>query len=112
MMNFPKIPDRDAGALITALKLEQMRLEHNLPADSGIFATAVLANGQAIQIISAYAREHDIIVIHGLCEGQSCVVVTHQSSLQCILSVEKLEPERKRMKLGFYLNPPAEEAES
>jgi hypothetical protein len=110
MISYANDPKNPAQALIETLKFEEAVLKTSVPKDSEIVATAIFTDGQELKIISAYARDPDIVVFKGKRgrERQTIIVITRYSLIaQCVFRIEKLKPNQRPLSLGFG-RPPAE----
>jgi hypothetical protein len=75
----------------------------NLPADAQPVIIAVLPNGTAVRVKELSEEGHNGVAITGLVGDTQCLLLAHQSSLQLLCYIEKVEEPKKRYRIGFRL---------
>ena len=81
---------------------ERIKLwRESLPEDQQPLIAAILSNGAAIDVHQVAAEGHNGIMVEGTLDGQPCMVVAHQSNLQLLCYIAKVQDEKDRRVIGF-----------
>lgn len=91
-----------AGAFIERLAERIGRWRSTLPEDTQPMVLALLNNGSTIEVVGIGEDGHSGIVVEGVTDGNPCMVMTHQSSLQILCYTQEVKPGEKRM-MGFHV---------
>lgn len=101
----------ESSAVFINRLAERVRLwKEKLPADVQPSIIALLTNGVAIQVATMWQEGHNGIGIEGTLNGEPCMVITHQASLQLLCYAEQIKEEKQRRSIGFFTDDAAEES--
>ena len=80
---------------------EAADLMQELPADHELIATVILFNGDAIQVEEFGYAGPNLLIVHGIKNGNKVTAYVHQSCLQVIFSIMPKDEKRPRQPFGF-----------
>lgn len=95
---------RSARALLQRLSQTLGEWRKELPNDVQPGITAILNGGIQIQVERMATESFHGIRIEGLLNGNPCMLLSHQSSVQLLCFVHKIEKEEFRRKIGFIID--------
>lgn len=83
------------------LSNESIELKQQLALDEELIATVVLFGGEQVLVNTFGYAGPNLLIIHGLLNGNNVTVYVHQSCLQVVFSVTKKDPQKPRHQFGF-----------
>lgn len=95
---------QSARALLQRLSQTLSEWRQQLPEDVQPGITAILNGGIQIQVERMATESFHGIRIEGLLNGNPCMLLSHQSSVQLLCFVQKIEKEEFRRKIGFIID--------
>ncbi len=95
---------RSAGLLMRRLADTIVQWRSQLPDDQQPAVIAILHGGIQIQIERLAQESFHGIRIEGRMNGNSCMLLAHQSTVQLLCFVEKVEKEEFRRRIGFIID--------
>jgi hypothetical protein len=97
------IPDRSASGLLEGLDKLVGEWKKQLPEDAQPVILACLSSGAIIEARTFSEAGYHGVGIQGklLSDGSDCLVLVHQSQLQLVCRVAKVEDPKKRYQIGF-----------
>ena len=95
---------QSARALLQRLSQTLGEWRKELPGDVQPGITAILNGGIQIQVERMATESFHGIRIEGLLNGNPCMLLSHQSSVQLLCFVQKVEKEEFRRKIGFIID--------
>ena len=100
---------RSAGVLMRRLADTVIQWREQLPKDQQPAILAVLNGGIQINVLRLAQESFHGIRIEGTINGSPCMLLSHQSSVQLLCYVEKVEKEEFRRRIGFIIDGEEEE---
>ncbi|MDM3870963.1 hypothetical protein QSV34_06295 [Porticoccus sp. W117] len=100
---------RSAGVLMRRLADTVIQWRNQLPEDQQPAILAVLNGGIQINVLRLAQESFHGIRIEGTINGSPCMLLSHQSSVQLLCYVEKVEKEEFRRRIGFIIDGEEEE---
>jgi len=101
-----KLHDRSSAAFIDALRVLEMSWETQLPPDSQIAIYVLLPNRKELRLSVISEQGFNGVLIEGYDEnGEQCVLIAHQATLQFFCKVENVTPDRPKRQIGFDAHP-------
>ena len=100
---------RSAGVLMRRLADTVIQWRSQLPEDEQPAITAILNGGIQINVLRLAQESFHGIRIEGTINGSPCMLLSHQSSVQLLCYVEKVEKEEFRRRIGFIIDGEEEE---
>ncbi|MGS2724095.1 hypothetical protein ACVBEJ_10150 [Porticoccus sp. GXU_MW_L64] len=100
---------RSAGVLMRRLADTVIQWRNQLPQDQQPAILAVLNGGIQINVLRLAQESFHGIRIEGTINGSPCMLLSHQSSVQLLCYVEKVEKEEFRRRIGFIIDGEEEE---
>ena len=64
---------------------------------------ALMSTGDAVEVHTLGEDGHSSVVVEGSLNGSPCMFISHQSSFQVVCYTRKIEEEKPRPKIGFYV---------
>lgn len=95
---------QSARALLQRLSETMVQWRKELGDDSQPAILAVLNGGIQIVVERMAQESFHGIRIEGLLNGNPCMLLSHQSSVQLLCFVQKIEKEKPRRKIGFVID--------
>jgi hypothetical protein len=100
------LPDRSSAAFIEALRVLEMSWQTQLPPDSQIAIYVLLPNRKELRLSVMSEQGFNGVLIEGFDEnGEQCVLIAHQATLQFFCRVEKVTPGQPKRQIGFGAHP-------
>ena len=100
---------RSAGVLMRRLADTVIQWRSQLPEDQQPAILAVLNGGIQINVLRLAQESFHGIRIEGTINGSPCMLLSHQSSVQLLCYVEKVEKKQFRRRIGFIIDGEEEE---
>lgn len=100
---------RSAGMLMRRLADTVIQWRAQLPEDEQPAILAILNGGIQINVLRLAQESFHGIRIEGTINGSPCMLLSHQSSVQLLCYVEKVEKEEFRRRIGFIIDGEEEE---
>lgn len=101
---------RSAGELMRRLADTITQWRAQVPKDTQPAILAILHGGAQIQVTLLAEESYHGIRIEGTIDGNPCMLLAHQSSVQLLCYVAKVEAESARRKIGFIIDGETREA--
>lgn len=95
---------QSARALLQRLSETMIQWRKELPDDVQPAILAVLNGGIQIDVERMAQESFHGIRIEGLLNGNPCMLLSHQSSVQLLCFVQKIEKAKPRRKIGFVID--------
>lgn len=95
---------QSARALLQRLSQTMTDWRKELDDDVQPAIVAILNGGLRIDVERMAQESFHGIRIEGLLNGNPCMLLSHQSSVQLLCFVQKIEKERPRRKIGFIID--------
>lgn len=95
---------KSAGVLMRRLADTVTQWRQQLPEDQQPAILAILHGGVQIQVERLAQESYHGIRIEGRMSGNPCMVLAHQSTVQLLCFVEKVEKEEFRRRIGFIID--------
>jgi hypothetical protein len=95
---------QSAGVLMRRLADTIAQWRTQVPDDSQPAITAILHGGIQINVSLLAEESFHGIRIEGTINGSPCMLLAHQSSVQLLCYVAKVEKEESRRKIGFIID--------
>ena len=95
---------QSARALLQRLSETMIQWRKELPDDVQPAILAVLNGGIQIDVERMAQESFHGIRIEGLLNGNPCMLLSHQSSVQLLCFVKKIEKAKPRRKIGFVID--------
>jgi hypothetical protein len=95
---------QSARALMMRLADSIIQWRHQLPSDRQPAILAVLNGGLQIAVERLAEESFHGIRIEGKIDGNPCMVLAHQATVQLLCYIEKVEKEESRRSIGFIIN--------
>ena len=95
---------QSARALLQRLSETMIQWRKELGDDAQPAILAVLNGGIQIVVERMAQESFHGIRIEGLLNGNPCMLLSHQSSVQLLCFVQKIEKEKPRRKIGFVID--------
>lgn len=96
---------QSAGILMRKLASKVASWRESVPPDAQPVIVAILHGGYQINVELLAEESFHGIRIEGTLEGGGpCMVLAHQSSVQLLCYIEKIEREEQRRKIGFIID--------
>jgi hypothetical protein len=95
---------QSAGVLLSRMFDAVQMWRKEAPPDSQPVIMAILNGGQTIKVSSLYEESFHVLRITGEFDGNPCILLTHQSSVQLLCYVAKIDEESPRRQIGFFIN--------
>lgn len=109
--DMPKIPTweeankyQSAGVLMRRLADSITQWREQLPNDQQPAILAILNGGIQINVERLAEESFHGIRIEGKVEGNPCMVLAHQATVQLLCYIEKVEKEEHRRRIGFIID--------
>lgn len=95
---------QSAGVLMKRLADTIASWRQAVPADTQPAIVAILHGGIQIEVSLLAEESFHGIRIEGSIDGSPCMLVAHQSSVQLLCYIVKIEHEEQRRKIGFIID--------
>ncbi len=95
---------QSAGALMRRLADTVTEWRAQVPEDSQPAILAILHGGVQISVTLLAEESFHGIRVEGTLNGAPCMLLSHQSSIQLLCYVAKVEPEAPRRTIGFIID--------
>ena len=95
---------QSARALLQRLSQTMMDWRKELNDDVQPAILAILNGGLQVEVERMAQESFHGIRIEGLLNGNPCMLLSHQSSVQLLCFVQKIEKEKPRRKIGFIID--------
>lgn len=95
---------KSAGVLMRSLADTVVEWRQQLPEDQQPAILAILHGGVQIQVERLSQESYHGIRIEGTMNGNPCMVLSHQSTVQLLCFVQKIEKEEFRRRIGFIID--------
>lgn len=95
---------RSARALLQRLSETVIEWRKQVEEDTQPAILAILNGGLQIDVQRMAQESFHGIRIEGLLNGNPCMLLSHQSSVQLLCFVQKIEKEKPRRKIGFVID--------
>lgn len=95
---------QSARALLQRLSQTMSEWREELDDDVQPAIMAILNGGIQIQVDLLATESFHGIRIEGLLNGNPCMLLSHQSSVQLLCFVQKIEKQERRRKIGFIID--------
>ena len=95
---------QSAGTLVKRLADTITEWRKALPEDQQPVICAILYNGYSINVHCLSEESFHGVKVEGTYNEMPCMVLVHQSSLQLLCFVEKVEKKDDRRKIGFIID--------
>ncbi len=92
-----------SGEFIRRLAFRISKWREGLPADEEPAIFALMSTGDAVEVHTLGEDGHSSVVVEGFLNGSPCMFISHQSSFQVVCYTRKIEEEKPRRKIGFYV---------
>ncbi|NNC88318.1 MAG: hypothetical protein HKN82_07650 [Akkermansiaceae bacterium] len=92
-----------AGEFVKRLAMRVQKWRERLAEDEQPVMLAVLPDGNSVEIWSIGEDGHSSVVVEGLMNNSPCLFISHQASFQVLCYTQKVEPEKKKRKIGFHV---------
>ncbi|MBT8037770.1 MAG: hypothetical protein KJO21_09520 [Verrucomicrobiae bacterium] len=92
-----------SGEFIRRLAFRITKWREGLPDDEEPAIYALMSNGDAVEVYTIGEDGHSSVVVEGGLNGSPCMFISHQSSFQVVCYTRKIEEEKPRPKIGFYV---------
>jgi hypothetical protein len=89
-----------AGALLDRLERTIREWRAKLPSNAQPLLEAIVPGGWIV-VCDLVEQGHNGIAIRGKAGDRECLLLVHQANLQLLCTIEKLEDEQQRTKIGF-----------
>ncbi len=107
-VNIPTLSEKNsyqsAGVLMRRLADTISQWRTQVPADSQPAILAILHGGNQINVSLLAEEGFHGIRIEGTIDSSPCMLLAHQSSVQLLCYVEKVENEKDRRTIGFIID--------
>ncbi|MGX5203378.1 hypothetical protein [Aliikangiella sp. IMCC44632] len=100
---------QSAGVLMRRLADTMTQWRKQLPADEEPAILAVLYGGIQITVERLAQESFHGIRIEGQMNGSPCMLLAHQSTVQLLCFVKKVEPKQVKRRIGFIIDGEEEE---
>lgn len=100
---------RSAGVLMRRLADTVLQWREQLPDDQQPAIVAILNGGVQVNVERLAQESFHGIRIEGTVNGNPCMLLSHQSSVQLLCYVEQVEKEEFRRRIGFIIDGEEEE---
>ncbi len=100
---------QSAGVLMRRLADTITQWREQLPADEEPAILAVMFGGIQINVERLAQESFHGIRIEGQMNGSPCMLLSHQSTVQLLCFVRKVEPENTKRRIGFIIDGEEEE---
>ncbi|WIO73421.1 hypothetical protein QP938_08920 [Porticoccaceae bacterium LTM1] len=100
---------RSSGALMRRLADTVIQWRSQLPEDEQPAILAILNGGIQVHVERLAQESFHGIRIEGTLNGSPCMLLSHQSSVQLLCYVERVEKEEFRRRIGFIIDGEEEE---
>ena len=95
---------QSAGILVRRLAETVAQWRTQVPADSQPAVLAILQGGIQVNVSLLAEESFHGIRIEGTIDGNPCMILTHQSSVQLLCYAAKVEKEEQRRTIGFVID--------
>ena len=95
---------QSARALLQRLSETVIEWRKQLPEDVQPAILAILNGGIQVEVGKMAQESFHGIRIEGLLNGNPCMLLSHQSSVQLLCFVQKIEKQKPRRKIGFVID--------
>lgn len=92
-----------SGEFIRRLAHRVTKWREGLGEDEEPAIFALMCNGDAVEVHTLGEDGHSSVVVEGNLNGASCMFISHQSSFQVVCYTRKIEVEKPKRKIGFYV---------
>jgi len=92
-----------SGEFIRRLAHRVTKWREGLEADEEPAIFALMSSGDAVEVHTLGEDGHSSVVVEGTLNGSSCMFISHQSSFQVVCYTRKIEVEKPKRKIGFYV---------
>ena len=95
---------QSAGVLEKRMAQTVTEWRKQIKEDSQPSIIAILHGGAQVSVSLLAEESFHTIRIEGTIDGNPCMILTHQSSVQLLCFVSKIESEDSRRKIGFVID--------
>jgi hypothetical protein len=89
-----------AGALLDRLERTIQEWREKLPSNAQPLIEAIVPGGW-IEVCEFVEQGHNGIAIRGKAGNRECLLLVHQANLQLLCTIDKLDDDKPRTKIGF-----------
>ena len=97
----PPSPVESATELLDSLEKTIHEWRRRLPPDAQPVIRALVSSGGSVIVKEIAEQGHNGIAIRGESGGSECLLLVHQATLQLLCTIEKVEDEKQRYRIGF-----------
>lgn len=108
VLDLPSIPTpkernefQSSGVLVRRMAETVRQWRAKVPNDSQPVVLALLQGGIQINVSLLAEESFHVLRIEGTIDGDECMLLTHQASVQLLCFVQKIEQEDQRRQIGF-----------
>ena len=92
-----------SGEFIRRLAHRVTKWREGLAEDEEPAIFALMINGDVVELHTLGEDGHSSVVVEGSLNGSPCMFISHQSSFQVICYTRKIQEEKPKRKIGFYV---------